>query len=224
MVRKALSGLATLPRKNYRRDISIRVVAFVAAMGLLTLAGVSGPARAEGMDRQYAADGVDIAPPGDVEEREWYGKPMLATDLVALGVFTGGVVAFEYNEHLGGALLLASVGAYLLNGPIVHFYAERIGVGFGSLAMRAGSPVVGFGTGFLVGAVASKGCGTEGCQLAYGIVGGGIGILGGAVTAAIIDNALLARKPVSSRRLALSVVPIYQPETQQMSLLFQGAW
>ena len=224
MVRVASSGLAVQSRKHSRQDISIRVVAFAAALGLLPLAGVSRPARAEAMAPHYAADGVDIAPPTDVEEREWYGKPMLVTDLVALGVFTGGVVVFEYDEHLGGALLLASVGAYLLNGPIVHFYAERIGVGFGSFAMRAGSPVVGFLTGFIVGAAASKGCDTEGCQLGYGIIGGGIGILGGAVTAAIIDNAFLARKPVSSRRLAMSVVPIYQPETQQVSLLFQGAW
>ena len=159
-----------------------------------------------------------------MEEREWYGKPMLVTDLVALGVFGGGVVAFEYNEQLGGALLLASAGAYLLNGPIVHFHAGRIGVGFGSLGLRGGSPVVGFWTGFIVGAVASKGCESDGCQLGYGIIGGGIGILAGAVTAAIIDNALLARKPVSGSRLAMSVLPIYQPGTQQMSLVLQGAW
>jgi hypothetical protein len=174
-------------------------------------------------------ENTDGAPQEATVERVWYGAPMLVTDLVALTLFTGGALLADHHLELGKTLAFAGVGAYLVGGPIVHVHAGRVGVGFGSLGMRAGSPMVGFWTGFFTGALAANGCSGDGCQLGYGVVGGIVGFLAGAATAAIIDNAVLARKPVVTRRTALAVVPLFRPGPsgtggKQGSLVLQGRW
>jgi len=202
------------------------VVAFAGALALAMFS--SAPALAQEADRTW--DATDGAAP-EASTGEWYGMPMLITDIAAAAVFAGGGAVSEYSSHknLGDAIGYTALAAYLLNGPIVHLVAgRRIGVGFGSLGMRAGSPMVGLLTGFVIGSVTAKKTGSDcddsGCNFRDAGIGAITGFLAGVVAAAVVDDLFLARKPVPSQRVALVVAPFYQPATRQMSLTLQGAW
>jgi hypothetical protein len=166
-------------------------------------------------------------PPGPevVYERQWYGRPIVIADVLSLGSLTCALAIAQFQPDAARGLALVGLGGYLAAGPIVHFTEGRVGIGFASLGMRAGAPAVGMFAGMLIGAVVmSNSCSGEGCGLAGLAIGGVIGLVGGGVTAAIIDAAALARKPVPISRLAMVLLPTFNPVTGQTGLALRGAW
>jgi len=114
-----------------------------------------------------------------------------------LGVLLGGAATAKTDA--GGVLALSGALTYLFAAPIVHFAHERIGPGFGSFALRLALPLETAFDGLLIGAALSK-------QDRYGnstgegaAWGAGIGLVGGMVTAMVIDSALLAHEKVDGK-------------------------
>jgi len=166
--------------------------------------------------------------------REWYGKRIVIADALSLTALFGGILLgisqdSDLTDGLASGLALAGLGGYLAGGPIVHFSERRIGIGFASLGLRVGAPLVGAGVGFFAGAVAWSGC-NEGndegdmCVLEGAIIGVLLGFVGGFLVATVVDNAALARKPVTATRRALWVAPTYHPEQRRTGLSLCGAW
>lgn len=153
---------------------------------------------------------------------EWYGAPIVALDVAALALpFIGAGTA--QNGDAAQAFIVGAVGLYALGGPIVHFSEERVGTGFASLGLRLGAPLAGGLAGIVVGGAAVSGCTGEMCglgALVYGAAGVGIGM----IAAAVVDSAVLARKPTVRPQLSLSVVPTYQPATGEKGLSLSGTW
>lgn len=129
--------------------------------------------------------------PTPAVHHHWYGWQNLLVDVAALAVAIVSVNA--------DASALASVGIYLLGGPIVHCAHGQRGRGFGSLGLRFAMPIVGL-----------LGCGVfadgddSACSLEGIILGGAVGMLG----AIIIDAAVLAHEDVPNEVSAAPRVSI----------------
>lgn len=170
------------------------------------------------------------AEPRSTPAREWYGMPIVVTDLAALGSLllasqladSTSESTFEVATWFAGA----GLGVYALGGPFVHFTEGRTEAGFGSLGLRVGAPLVGGALGAVVGGTVggSGGCEGEWCgfqPIARGaVIGFGIGV----ITALVVDYAALAYKPAESQKLALSITPTYRPITGEAGVAVSGRW
>jgi hypothetical protein len=147
-----------------------------------------------------------VAPPDASLPRakRWYGAYTLATDGAAVALALGGAAL----DRDGELLLAASVGAYLVGGPIVHLAHGNPGRSLLSLGTRAGLPVT---LAFL--GVAAEGCGDGGgdfCGYGGALIGFGVGLVG----AVVIDAAVIARDEVEP-------TPAIAPA---LSVSREGAW
>lgn len=117
-------------------------------------------------------------------EKKWYGWQTLLVD----GAVVVTSVAIGASTDAGSAAGTVYLLGYALGGPIVHWANGQAGMGFASLGLRVGAPVV---TGVLGGALgAASGDG-------YAVIGGAaIGIVAGSIGAIVVDAAVLARKTV----------------------------
>jgi zinc transporter ZupT len=174
--------------------------------------------------------GVEKDDADEVVVREWYGRPMVIADALSLTAFFGGVLlgSSEYSDLTDGladGLALVGLAGYLVGGPIVHFSEGRVDIGGASLGLRLGAPLVGAGVGFFAGAVAWSDC-DEGnmCVLEGVAIGVLLGFVGGLLVATVVDDAALARKPVTAARRALWVAPTYHPEQRRTGLSLCGTW
>jgi hypothetical protein len=160
------------------------------------------------------------------DEPRWYGAPLVAADMAAFALVTGGVVtAFSEDSSPTGALLLSGATIYAFDGLIVHAANGELGKGFGSLGMRAGSVGVGFTLGGAVGMIGSRGCTEALCGLGAffggGIIGAGVGML----TASVIDNAALAyKRPIVPDEPTFLVTPTVDPHRGFAGLDLRGTW
>jgi hypothetical protein len=149
------------------------------------------PHPAYGYQQPYRYGRPEIDGRAEQEKRsEWYGWQMLLTDASAVGLLAA-AVATDSTE-----LGIASLGTYLVGGPIVHGLHRREGMAFASAGIRIGAPIVG----------AFVGASMEDCKGGYGYADGsgdhdscgatgiGLGILAGAGTAIAIDAAVFARE------------------------------
>ncbi len=120
---------------------------------------------------------------------EWYGYETLLVDGAGLGLAAGTLAG-------GIPLGVAGLATYVLGGPIVHAvhgHGGKVGI---DLAVRLGAPAVGMGIG------AAIGCATFSCSkgdfAGFGaFILGGVGAGVGALTAIVIDAAVLANEPAA---------------------------
>jgi hypothetical protein len=152
---------------------------------------------------------------------DWYGWQTLVVDAHAL-LLVG--IGLEIRE--GEAPALGGLLVYGLGGPLVHLVHERPGAALGSLALRAGIPIV-FA---LAGAGANENCGGAssesdgscaiGGAVAWGVVGMGV--------AAIVDAAFLGREKreeVPPNAVALtSVAPTVDPARRTAGISLLGTF
>jgi hypothetical protein len=207
----------------------IRWMIGVLASIAFTCAALQAQAQAPAQEQVGSASPASEskgAPP-----REWYGAPIVLTDLAALGTFFGGIVASDHGHDFGVVLSVVGAGTYLLGGPIIHKAEHQEGKSLASLGLRAGASGVGVVLGAVIGGVigseGKNGCGGDGCGvrvIAMGVVGGLVGFGSGCLVAAVVDSAVLAYKPTTVKPLAVSVTPIYQPATHQTGLALRGTW
>lgn len=141
-------------------------------------------------------------PPADRDETEpSYRTHIVVADLIALGLVV--------TRTKAG--LLAGTSIYLFDGLIIHGSHDHAGRGFGSLALRAGLPIL----AAIVGSSIwwsrqdprcrngdSDFCTDDEFNVG-GLYGFGLGLLG----AVVIDTALLARPATVHRRPAVTWSP-----------------
>jgi hypothetical protein len=144
--------------------------------------------------------------PEATTESRWYGWQTLVVD--------GGTILVAIPTS-GAALLVG----YPLGGPIVHWAHGRVETGFADLGIRLGAPIAGALTG--IGIYAATGphhCGN--CELAdlEVLAAGMLGAFVGAVSAVVIDAAVLAREDVPvdrtknvAKRDAVRITPTLRP-------------
>ncbi len=125
-------------------------------------------------------------------QRRFYAEPPLASEPVIT------VEHYGYQIAIADALAVAATpitgGAagslYFLGGPIIHFAHGQVGMGFLSLGLRIGLPVL----GFAAASSAVGGCGSNGglCESKAVLLTASLG----AAAAMVLDWTLLARKTV----------------------------
>jgi hypothetical protein len=148
---------------------------------------------------------VNPAAPVDRVERSWYGYQNLAADGAAFALFVA-----AGNAHNGGtAEALGWLGGttYVLASPIIHgLHGGGVGRSLGSVALRAGLPVLG---GVIGGASVSCG-GSDDGDCGWEELGGiALGGLIGVGAAIVIDDFGLAveERHVSGPMWAPTVAP-----------------
>jgi hypothetical protein len=143
-------------------------------------------------------------PPSPPAETRWYGWQTGLADLGVIGLWAASGALDGHGTTAGGdALGLLGLAGFALGAPIVHAAHERRWTAIGSLGLRVGAPLAGalsaYGWGRLT-------CGAhdEGdlpCPGGWAI----LGLVGGLITASIVDTAVLAREPVHPRGLSLTL-------------------
>jgi len=141
--------------------------------------------------------------------REWYGYQTLLVDVAGIGMGVGAAGG-------GYPLAIAGLATYVVGGPIVHAahgHGGKVGL---DLGIRLGAPTAGAFTG------AGLACAAGGCRGTYGalgaVAGGLLGIGIGAITAIVIDAAVIAREPAERREEVAKWdgKPIVRPEVTSL--------
>lgn len=149
------------------------------------------------------------------------GRPVIVDGVAAILAVTA-VEAGNYQTT--STLGRTAYGTYVLGGPIIHLLHHRPGRAAISLAMRAGLPI---GLGLLVGASGghnpcSGNPGSTDCGPDWGsFVWFAGGFLAGALTASIVDSAVLAKGDDPPAR---SVSPMVAPSRGGFTLGVAGAF
>ena len=159
-----------------------------AALGACFLLGILVAPDVLGPNRE-PAPAAAAAPATAAPERHWYGGQTLLADGVALLVLYPLGVAT--SEDLGSA----SVAAYLVSGPVIHFVHGSPGRAAGDVLLRVALPVV----GLFVGAAATscKNTSEEGPSMTMDCgLSPVVGTLTGVLAAVAIDAAVLAYEDV----------------------------
>ena len=119
-------------------------------------------------------------------DEEWYGWQILVAD----GLSTGLMIAGARSE----GLTAVGLGGYFLAGPIIHGAHGDMPQAIADLGLRAGLPVAGL---YLGNALDTN----RDAEIPAGAI---LGLLGGGVTAMVIDYAALSRhvRPEEPRTLA----------------------
>lgn len=148
------------------------------------------------------------SPEAEEPAREWYGYQTLLVDIAGIGMGVGAA---------GGGYPLAITGlaTYLVGGPIVHAAhgnGAKVAIDIG---VRLGAPTAGAITGGLI--ACAGGCRGDFGALA-GVAGGLFGAGIGAVTAIVIDAAVLAREPAERRATEAKWdgKPVVRPEVSSL--------
>ena len=165
------------------------------------------------------------------EEPEYddYRLSLLASDLTAISLVFLGAVVYDDNEAIGNFGLAGGVATYALGGPILHVAHEQPGRALGSFALRLGLP----GAGILIVAGLASSCqsGGEGwCEVGAVVVGGTV-MLGGFVTAMIVDDGFLGRAPKAQPKnetrassFQAGLAPLIDPKKRSVGLSLVGAF
>lgn len=139
-----------------------------------------------------------IAPSAHAEEKgESYAWQTLLVDAGALGI---GVAGLSRGDRV---MMGVGAGGYLLGAPLVHFGHEDPGAAAKSFGLRVLAPpacgAIGFGAGVGLGFVLTGGDRGAGGAIVEMLLGGAglvLGVIGGYVTAVVVDAEALAREPV----------------------------
>jgi hypothetical protein len=199
----------------------------IGALALFTFHFIPRAARAEEPAQEPLGSGSSVSDSNGVEEKVWYGLPIVLTDIASIGAMVGGTVVTDHGFEAGWGLILLGTGAYLLGGPIVHFTERGARPGFASLGLRARAAAGGALAGAIIGGVigSREKCGSDDtCGLGGAAVGFVFGLLSGGLVAMVVDSAALAYKSRTPAVPRLAVTPVYHPATHQAGLALQGIW
>jgi hypothetical protein len=210
--------------------ISHRRLIRIAA--LLVLVSTTVAAHASPQEEAEMPDDSAETTSNELPTKQWYGAPMLVTDLTALSLFAAGFAGtaqpLDPVVDVGSVVMFTGLGIYALGGPIVHFTENQGRRSAASLGLRVVAPIGGMLTGGGIGFIAvlaTSDCEEKGlCAVSGMVYGGLIGFASGMLAATILDNALLSYKPITRKQLAFSVMPSYEPTTGQTGLIVHGAW
>jgi hypothetical protein len=123
-----------------------------------------------------------------VPER-WYGDFTLLADGGALALLLASI-AVNDRDTREGVLVMSGV-TYLVGAPVVHLTRQRAMASLGSLGLRAGMPALGALLGSQLSGLADY---NDGDEVVIGTV---YGVLGGILSAVVLDAAFIAWEPLS---------------------------
>lgn len=168
------------------RTTLVLVLALLCRLGHASPAGPTPDVTPPGM-----ASAVALPPPPTDQGEASYWYQTIGADMLAFGLLVG---AAKANSSKGESVAKLSIGVYLLGGPIIHVAHDRPGRALGSVALRAGLPLV----GGLIGAAfePKRHCDEfdpyEECD-GDGIGGPALlGLMTGVVAAMIVDSTVLS--------------------------------
>lgn len=174
-------------RRVMARGAFVSVVA-ASALGAPSARGDEAPAP---VASPPAPPPVAAAPSARPEmTREWYGMPLVVTDVLSVAAFNYGLFAGREGVTRAGVI------GYLFPTIVVHGANGQIGKGFGAFGIRLGLPPLMGLVGLVVGFFATSDGGTWGQSLAGAAIGAYAGLHVGILGASIIDVGLLAQKKV----------------------------
>jgi hypothetical protein len=208
---------------------AMRLVMGLAVLGcVLVSSGIAHAAPPTGSAEPTKWGG----PPSSVTEEEPeyddYRLSLLGSDAAALSLVVLGTLVYDDNEPIGNFGLFGGVATYALGGPIVHFTHEQPGRALGSFALRVGLP----GAGVLIIAGLASSCqgGGDGwCEVGAVVVGGTV-LLGGFVTAIIVDDGFLGRVPKAPKNetrassFQAGLAPLIDPKRRSVGLSLVGGF
>jgi hypothetical protein len=142
-------------------------------------------------------------PPAPPAETRWYGWQTGLADLGVIGLWAASGALDGHGTTTGGeALGLLGLAGFALAAPIVHAAHDRGWTALGSLGLRVGAPVAGALAGYGWGSLICDAHDDSDipCPGAWAI----LGLVGGLLTASIVDTAVLAREPVHPGGLSLT--------------------
>jgi len=203
----ALVGLPHATEAGMRLPSALTFLSVLATPVLAVAAqpGASGtpmvapePHRTDASEPEAAQPGSSSTTPARTPamRKQWYGWQSLSADGAALLLLIAAGASSDQKGHTSDVLGYGALGLYLVGGPVTHFARGNTGRGLGSLALRAGLPIVS-------GAVGSRmeDCSGDNdydlCGLPGAILGGVVGI----ATAITLDATLLSydEAPVRSQ-------------------------
>lgn len=194
--------------------------------GMLTLLAGTRPVRADPWPLPQAEPAVaPVATEGEtVMVKKWYGAPMLTIDVFAFGALAGAFLVEREHGDLATWLAVTGIGGYLAGGPAFHFFKQRFGMSLASLGMRLGAPFAGMFPGALLAVLVAKAYGQDSDGGGAFITGMALGLFGGMVVAAAIDDFVIARAPVTVAQTSVAILPVYRPTTHQTGLMLRAMW
>jgi hypothetical protein len=164
-------------------------------------------------------------------EYDDYRLSLVGNDAAAISMLVLAAVLADDNRVVANWSLAGSAATFALGGPIIHLVHEQPGRALGSFGLRVGLPVTGIALG--VGMILSCGAGegSEWCALAGAMIGGTI-MLGGVVTAMIVDDGFLGRAPKprpkdasrATSSFQASLAPLIDPKKRSLGLSLIGAF
>jgi hypothetical protein len=152
-----------------------------------------------------------------------YGAETFAADGISAGV----MLASLFLPSTRGVVGSIGLGGYVLAAPALHLSHGNPGRALGSLGLRLGLPVaLGAGGAYVGFALASKGCVGIQCfgSVVVAALLGGVGLVGGMVSASVLDGSLLARErvpvhaPVVTPPVSLSPYVIPNPQGSEVGI------
>ena len=199
-----------------RRTVTMAVS---AAFGLL-VALLAPAAHADG----GPADGQLLRSTRSADERpntvrQWYGYQTLGADALSTSLLFMGAASLDIcispygaptdcHNEVAHSLILAGFAGYTLGGPIIHVAHGRWDKAGYSLGLRVVPVAAAIGMGNMFGA-------GDGAPVLVG---------GAALTAMVLDSALLAYETVAVDAPNSSLAPAYDPQRRSGSLVFTRAF
>jgi hypothetical protein len=201
------------------RRARTRAVSALAA-GLVVV--LSAPAaRADGSSAEnHPIPSPRSADVGPTTVRRWYGYQTMISDVFSTSVFFAGAASMnicispfggptpDCHNEVANMLLVSGTAGYALGGPIIHAAHGRWDKAGYSLGLRVVPVAAAIGMGEVLGA-------GDGAPFL---------VTGTAVTAMVLDSALLGYETVAVEAPKMSLAPSYDPKRGSGSLVFTGTF
>lgn len=202
------------------------------ASTLFLVFATPGTARAQARSPAPAPAPIPTSSVGEARSH-WYGGQILVADAAALAVSTTGAVLAgrdDVGKGIAPTVALLGLGGWVLSSPFVHAGHRQPGRALASLAMRTGGMAVSALTGMTtLGLTCLGSCEGDYAALGILVVGGGGGLVLGALAASAVDAAALAYMPEGEPKAAssaLRVLPVvgYEPVHRLPTMGLSGAF
>jgi hypothetical protein len=207
----------SFPASSKGRALTMAVSAIA---GLLVALSAPAAHADEGAAEGHLLRSTRATDEGPNTVRLWYGYQTLGADALSTSLFFMGAASLEIcisafgtpthscHNEVAELLLLAGTAGYALGGPSIHVAHGRWDKAGYSLALRVVPLASAIGMGEMFGA-------GDGAPVLVG---------GAALTAMVLDSALLGYETVAVDAPKVSLAPAYDPQRRSGSLVFMRAF
>ena len=192
--------------------------AFAFALGLAIVMSAPSARAAGGFEGAPSVHSPRFTDEGPNTIRRWYGYQTMISDVLSTSLFFAGAASLDIcisvfgppdrscHNEVPGMLLLGGMAGYTLGGPVIHAAHGHWDKAGYSLGLRVAPVAAAIGIGAAVDA-------GEATPLLIG---------GAALTAMVLDSALLGYETVTVDAPSVSLAPSYDAKTRTGSLVVMG--